>query len=88
MVHQYDYQTEDPEYFRPGTLGRIQKCLWDLFEKPHTSLGARVTTQSQSCPAVRGKCYHLDCRSHLHLIHHHQHGGPHPQHTSIFPGDE
>ena len=38
-------QTEDPEYFRPGTLGRIQKCLWDLFEKPHTSLGARVTIQ-------------------------------------------
>ena len=35
-------QVEEPEFFRPGTLGRIQKCLWDLFEKPHTSLGARV----------------------------------------------
>ena len=38
-------QVEEPEYFRPGTLGRIQKCLWDLFEKPHTSLGARVRSQ-------------------------------------------
>lgn len=35
-------RVEEPEYFRPGTLGRIQKCLWDLFEKPHTSLGARI----------------------------------------------
>jgi hypothetical protein len=33
---------EEPEFFRPGTVGRIQKCLWDLFEKPHTSPGARV----------------------------------------------
>ena len=40
-------QVEEPEFFRPGTLGRIQKCLWDLFEKPHTSLGARVHTQKQ-----------------------------------------
>ena len=36
-------KTEEPEYFRPGAIGRIQKCLWDLFEKPHTSIGARVT---------------------------------------------
>ena len=37
------FQPEEPEFFRPGTLGKIQKCLWDLFEKPHTSLGARVS---------------------------------------------
>ncbi|XP_023321006.1 potassium voltage-gated channel protein Shab [Eurytemora carolleeae] len=35
-------KVEEPEYFRPGAIGRIQKCLWDLFEKPHTSLGAKV----------------------------------------------
>eukprot|EP00090_Calanus_glacialis_P008953 TRINITY_DN17274_c0_g1_i1.p1 TRINITY_DN17274_c0_g1~~TRINITY_DN17274_c0_g1_i1.p1 ORF type:complete len:566 (-),score=77.28 TRINITY_DN17274_c0_g1_i1:155-1852(-) len=35
-------KVEEPEFFRPGTLGRIQKCLWDLFEKPHTSIGARI----------------------------------------------
>ena len=33
---------EELEVFRPGRLGRLQKILWDLFEKPHTSLGARV----------------------------------------------
>ena len=38
-------KVEEPEYFRPGTLGKIQKCLWDLFEKPHTSLGARVSDE-------------------------------------------
>ena len=38
-------KVEEPEFFRPGTLGKIQKCLWDLFEKPHTSLGARVSDE-------------------------------------------
>ena len=33
---------EELEVFPPGRLGRLQKILWDLFEKPHTSLGARV----------------------------------------------
>ena len=40
-------KVEEPEYFRPGTLGKIQKCLWDLFEKPHTSLGARVSDEAE-----------------------------------------
>ena len=41
----WDHQVkkeEELEVFRPGRLGRLQKILWDLFEKPHTSLGARV----------------------------------------------
>ena len=36
-------QVEEVEYFRPGCLGKIQKCMWDMFEKPHTSFGAKVT---------------------------------------------
>ena len=28
--------------FPEGSWGRLQKTLWDLFEKPHTSVGARV----------------------------------------------
>ena len=41
----WDHQVkkeEELEVFRPGRLGRLQKILWDLFEKPHTSTGARV----------------------------------------------
>ena len=40
----WDHQVkkEELEVFRPGRLGRLQKVLWDLFEKPHTSIGARV----------------------------------------------
>ena len=41
----WDHQVkkeEELEVFPPGRLGRLQKILWDLFEKPHTSLGARV----------------------------------------------
>merc|ERR1712038_1456367 len=33
---------EELEVFRPGKIGRLQKVLWDLFEKPHTSIGARI----------------------------------------------
>ena len=32
----------ETEVFPPGRKGRVMKRLWDLFEKPHTSLGARV----------------------------------------------
>ena len=39
--HQVKKEVEQEE-FRPGRLGKRQKILWDLFEKPHTSLGARV----------------------------------------------
>jgi hypothetical protein len=35
-------QVEEQEYFRPGALGKVQKCMWDMFEKPHTSFGAKV----------------------------------------------
>jgi len=33
---------EEIEIFWPSRIGRFQKVLWDLFEKPHTSIGARV----------------------------------------------
>jgi hypothetical protein len=33
---------EEVEIFSPSRVGRLQKVLWDLFEKPHTSIGARV----------------------------------------------
>ena len=33
---------DELEIFRAGRLGRLQKILWDLFERPHTSIGARV----------------------------------------------
>ncbi len=33
---------EEIEIFWPSRIGRLQKVLWDLFEKPHTSVGARV----------------------------------------------
>ena len=45
----WDYQVkkeEELEVFRPGRIGKLQKLLWDLFEKPHTSVGARVSTPS------------------------------------------
>ena len=41
----WDHQVkkeEDAEYFPEGTIGKLQKILWDLFEKPPTSLGARI----------------------------------------------
>ena len=41
----WDHQVkkeEELEIFQSGRLGRLQKILWDLFEKPHTSVGARV----------------------------------------------
>ena len=42
----WDYQSTnkevDDEYFPPGPGGRLQKRIWDLFEKPHTSIGARI----------------------------------------------
>ena len=43
----WDHQVkkeEEEEVFRPGPIGKFQKILWDLFEKPHTSLGARVSS--------------------------------------------
>ena len=40
---------EEEEVFRDGRIGKLQKILWDLFEKPHTSLGARV---SGECTAI------------------------------------
>ena len=33
---------EDEDKFPPGAYGEIKKKVWDLFEKPHTSVGARI----------------------------------------------
>lgn len=37
-----DLEESTPEQFPPGTLGKIQKCLWDLFEYPQSSVGAKL----------------------------------------------
>ena len=33
---------EDEEKFTSGSMGDFQRKVWDLFEKPHTSIGARI----------------------------------------------
>ena len=33
---------EEQEDFSGGSCGKFQQKLWDLFDKPHTSLPARV----------------------------------------------
>ena len=33
---------EDEENFPPGKVGEFKRKVWDLFEKPHTSIGARI----------------------------------------------
>ena len=33
---------EEEEDFSDGSCGKYQQKLWDLFDKPHTSLPARV----------------------------------------------
>ena len=35
-------KNEECEYWGEGRCGRYQQFLWDLLEKPHTSLGAKV----------------------------------------------
>ena len=42
FFQQIKVKKDELEVFRPGRVGRLQKVLWDLFEKPHTSIGARV----------------------------------------------
>ena len=42
LFQQIKVKKDELEVFRPGRVGRLQKVLWDLFEKPHTSIGARV----------------------------------------------
>ena len=34
--------TEDEDMFPPGKVGEFKRKVWDLFEKPHTSIGARI----------------------------------------------
>ena len=80
-------KVEEPEFFRPGTLGKIQKCLWDLFEKPHTSLGARVSGPRATCPGPRVTAECLDRGHHLHQLHRHQHRRPHAQHPPVLSGE-
>ncbi len=38
---------EEPEVFAANTCGRYQKFLWDLMEKPDTSLAAKVKLKLQ-----------------------------------------
>ena len=34
---------EEEEDFGDGKFAKYQKCLWDLIEKPHTSMAAKVS---------------------------------------------
>jgi hypothetical protein len=36
-------KSEDDDVWSPGCCGSSQKFLWDLFEKPESSIGAKVT---------------------------------------------
>ena len=33
---------EEEDKFSSGAFGEFQRKVWDLFEKPHTSIGARI----------------------------------------------
>ena len=34
--------TEDEDKFPPGKVGEFKRKVWDLYEKPYTSIGARI----------------------------------------------
>ena len=38
----WDWERVEEEEEFPGRCGKIQQRLWSLFDKPHTSLGARL----------------------------------------------
>ena len=44
---------EEEEDFSGGSCGKFQQRLWDLFDKPHTSLPARV---GRPVLTGRGRC--------------------------------
>ena len=39
---------EEEEDFSDGSCGKYQQKLWDLFDKPHTSLPARLVALTSS----------------------------------------
>ena len=69
----WDHQVkkeEELEVFRPGRIGRLQKILWDLFEKPHTSIGARVIKKADdSRIELIVSWLFLGCCPHFHYLH-------------------
>ena len=38
---------DEPDVFSPNTCGRYQQFLWDLMEKPDTSIAAKVSGGNQ-----------------------------------------
>ena len=42
-----DLKNEEGEVWSDNCCGRSQKFLWDLFEKPESSLGAKVPINPQ-----------------------------------------
>lgn len=81
----WDHQVkkeEELEVFRPGRLGRLQKTLWDLFEKPHTSVGARVM-YSHVRNSVDHNVVFVGGGNHLHYFHRVVHRGVDPQHSAL-----
>lgn len=73
---------EDAEYWSPGCCGRSQQFLWDLFEKPESSLGAQVGTgwSSLSSPKSGNFLRLRPLRGDIHACHGHRDS---PQHTGI-----
>ena len=88
---------DELEVFRPGRVGRLQKVLWDLFEKPHTSIGARVwhlfihqqirlniMLQMSMHTKIFIVIFHLDRGHYFNYIHHTIHRCVDAEHSALF----
>merc|ERR1711892_808130 len=52
-----DMQEDAPEIFRDNCIGRYQKCLWDLIEKPVSSISMMfvlVSTVGMTLNTIQG----------------------------------
>ena len=71
---------EEEEDFSGGSCGKYQQRLWDLFDKPHTSIPARVGRTSLIQRNVVKYLMYLADSSHLLSLHLPLRHHPHPRH--------